>query len=84
MVVDGQTGLLVPPDKPDQLAQAILRVLKDPLLAARMGEAGRKRVEQNFTVERMVKRTESLFLKLLVEKGINIAATGGTPFTQDL
>jgi len=73
MVVDGETGLLVAPKQPEKLAQALLRVLTEPSLSTRMGEAGRRRVEQNFTVERMIKRTESLFTDLMVEKGIRSA-----------
>lgn len=64
IVVDGLTGFLVPPGAPDQLAQAMLRVLRDPELARRFGENGRSIVERKFTVESMVSRTESLLLEL--------------------
>ncbi|GAY14658.1 glycosyltransferase [Mycobacterium sp. shizuoka-1] len=40
VVRDGVSGLLVPPDDPDALAQALIRVLTDPELAAAMGKAG--------------------------------------------
>jgi glycosyltransferase involved in cell wall biosynthesis len=65
LVVDGMTGFLVPPGAPDQLAQAMLRVLRNPELAQRLGEEGRRSVEQKFTVERMISRTESLLLELV-------------------
>jgi len=42
-----------------------LRVLRDPELAKKFGEEGRKRVEQKFTVEHMISRTESLLLELV-------------------
>lgn len=45
VVTDGETGLLVPPDDPDALTDAILRVLADPALAQRLGKAGRARIE---------------------------------------
>ncbi|HUO85873.1 MAG TPA: glycosyltransferase, partial [Thermoanaerobaculia bacterium] len=48
LVVDGETGLLVPPGDPGALAAAIRRLLADPLLAARLGEAGRRRVAHDF------------------------------------
>jgi glycosyltransferase involved in cell wall biosynthesis len=62
IVDDGVTGLLVPPARSHELAQAVLRLLRDPALGQRFGEAGRRKVEQNFTVERMARRCESLFL----------------------
>jgi glycosyltransferase involved in cell wall biosynthesis len=42
-----------------------LRVLRNPELAQRLGEEGRRSVEQKFTVERMISRTESLLLELV-------------------
>lgn len=55
------TGLLIDVHAPDQLAAAAVRILRDPALAARLGEAGRQRVLQNFTIERMVAQTEAIF-----------------------
>ena len=43
-VLDGETGLLVPPDDPAALAEAARRILRDPAEARRLGEAGRQRV----------------------------------------
>ena len=67
LVVDGETGFLVPPDAPDCLAEAILRLLHDPCLARRMGQAGRSRVEQQFSLERMVQETEAAYEFVLDE-----------------
>jgi glycosyltransferase involved in cell wall biosynthesis len=61
LVLDGETGVLVPPRDPDVLAQAILRLLADPAGARRMGQAGRRRVEQDFDVRRMVTGYEELY-----------------------
>ena len=56
-VVDGVTGLLVPPHDDKALADAIVELLKDPDRREQFGEAGRKRVIEEFSVERMVRRT---------------------------
>ena len=61
IVEDGVNGLLVLSGDTDQFAAAMLRILKNPDLARRFGEAGRKTVEEKFTVERMVRRYETLF-----------------------
>ena len=70
VVVDGQTGLLVPPRDPEALAQAIITLLRNPGRARAMGEAGRQRVLEHFTVERMVAETERVYQALLVRKGL--------------
>jgi len=64
VVVHGETGLLVDPDDPEALAEAITRVLLDPELARRLGEAGGKRVREQFTEQMMVDSYISLFHKL--------------------
>lgn len=69
IVIDGLTGFLAPPGAPDRLAQGMLHVLRHPELAHKLGQEGRKRVEELFTVERMVARTESLLLDLVNSKG---------------
>jgi len=70
VVVDGVTGLLIPPGDPDALAQSIAHLLCDPDLRYRMGQAGRERVVNHFSVGRMVEQTTRLYEHLLVEKGI--------------
>ena len=62
IVVDGETGLLVPPDDPEALAAAILRVLRDP---GRLGEAGLARARSEFSVERMSRRTLAVYDRAL-------------------
>ncbi len=53
-VVHERTGLLVPPRDDGALAAAITRLLGDPELRARFGEAGRARVEEQFSAEKLV------------------------------
>jgi sugar transferase (PEP-CTERM/EpsH1 system associated) len=61
VVFDGETGLLVPPGDPVALAQAILRLRRDPEAGERLGEAGRRRIERMFDVRRMVADYEALY-----------------------
>lgn len=53
IVVDGETGFLVPPSSPEALADALQALLADPALARRLGENGRVRYEGQFTVAKM-------------------------------
>lgn len=70
VVIADETGLLVPLKNPPALAQAIRRVVADPTLARRLGEAGRVRVEAEFGVDRMVARFAELYEALAVEKRV--------------
>jgi glycosyltransferase involved in cell wall biosynthesis len=56
VVEDGVTGVLVPARAPEQLAQAILQLAPQQPRASAMGEAGRKRVEAAFSIDRMIGR----------------------------
>jgi len=78
--VDGETGLLVPPDDPGALADAIGRLLDDPALRARLGAAGRERVISRFTWEVTAAGTAACYEALLEGKplpGAPIAASPG-------
>jgi glycosyltransferase involved in cell wall biosynthesis len=48
VVVDGETGRLVPPEDPERLAEALAELIADPTEARRRGAAGRRRVDENF------------------------------------
>ena len=64
LIIEGETGLLVPPRNPDALAQAILGLLENPTRAKAMARAGRKRVEAHFSMAQKVQRTEALYERL--------------------
>jgi len=64
-VLDGETGLLVPPDDPAALAAALRRLLGDPELAMSMGRRGREVARERFAVDRMVERYEQLYREVL-------------------
>lgn len=68
IVVEGETGLLVPPRDPAALAEAMERLLADPALRLQMGRAGRDRVQQYFDIERTIRLNEELYNTLINEK----------------
>ncbi|MBI3321474.1 MAG: lipopolysaccharide heptosyltransferase II [Candidatus Omnitrophica bacterium] len=61
LIEDGRSGLLVPPRDPQALAEAIGRFINDPALRQRCVEAGRQRVEAEWTAARMVERTLAVY-----------------------
>jgi glycosyltransferase involved in cell wall biosynthesis len=67
-ILDEVTGLLVEPGDSEALAEAIARMLHEPVLARRLGMAARKAIEDRYSIERMVRATESLYLDLLARK----------------
>jgi len=66
VVVDGETGILIPPKNPYLLAEKIIYLMKNEDLRRRMGENGRERVARHFTWDRIVKDTSRIY------KDINI------------
>ena len=68
VAVDGETGLVVPPADPHQLAASILKLLEAPELAAEMGAAGRRRVLEHYQIDVMTRRIEELYEELLAGK----------------
>jgi rhamnosyl/mannosyltransferase len=62
---DGIDGLIVPPRDPAALRSAIRALLSDPAKARRMGEAGRDRVREQFTLEEMARQFVGLYRQLL-------------------
>jgi glycosyltransferase involved in cell wall biosynthesis len=70
LVLDGETGLLIPPRDPQALAEAVISLLENPARAGEMGRAGRRRVEQFFTLERMVAGIEEVYDRLLLAKNV--------------
>ena len=65
LVEDGLTGKLVPPDDSNALASAIGDYFADPATARCHGKAGRQRVEQWFSLERMVERYHRMYSQML-------------------
>ncbi len=68
-IADGQTGLLVPPEDPEALAEAIQALLDDHAFYARASAQGQQRVLQRFSVERMVAENDALYQRALRRGG---------------
>jgi glycosyltransferase involved in cell wall biosynthesis len=65
IVVEGQTGLLVPPTQPESLARAILHLLSHPESGREMGRQGRERFHSVYTTERMSKVVLNVYEQVL-------------------
>jgi glycosyltransferase involved in cell wall biosynthesis len=65
LVVDGETGLLVPAGDPPGLAAALQRMVDDPALRARLGAAGRARVEEHFRLDMFLEAHLDLYRRAL-------------------
>lgn len=70
LVLDGQTGSLVPVNSPQILARAIRDIVRDPAMARRMGQAGRERVDRDFPAQAMIDHFASLYEELARQKGL--------------
>lgn len=69
VVVDGETGLLVPAQNASALSQALSVLLADPLLRARQGRAGRRRYDAQFNRRRMAENTLAVYSQVLTSVG---------------
>ena len=81
VVVDGKSGLTVPPGDASALADAICRLLRDTNLRRTMGLEGRRWVEENFSQEHQVRLTQELYINAVekhrgVEKSLAPQANG--------
>ncbi|WP_162276060.1 glycosyltransferase family 4 protein [Roseimaritima ulvae] len=64
-VLDGETGVLVPPDDSRQLARAVLHLLDDDSLRQSMGQAAREHISKHFRLQRAVDEFEQLYESLV-------------------
>ncbi|MBI3248596.1 MAG: glycosyltransferase [Deltaproteobacteria bacterium] len=65
LIVDGETGFLVPPRNPEAFADALHKLLADPDGARRMGKRAQERIIQLFSAEALVAKTERLYDELV-------------------
>jgi glycosyltransferase involved in cell wall biosynthesis len=79
IVADGETGVLFPPDDPDTLAAAMVRLLRDPDARRAMGRKGRERVENLFDRRKRTDLIERLYREVIEEAGGRVSgAAEGT------
>ncbi len=69
LILEGQTGLLVPPRSPQALAEAMRVLLQDAERRRGMGQRGRARIARNFSIETTVQRTAALYQQLMNNAG---------------
>lgn len=68
VISSGETGLLVPEKDPEALAAAIVRLLREPELRARLGQEARKRVEEKLNWPAVARQFEQVYLQVVGEK----------------
>jgi glycosyltransferase involved in cell wall biosynthesis len=68
-IIDGETGFLVDPESPDQVADRLRRFLDDPSLCRSMGKKAREHVTNSFSEDRMVDDVESLLRRVHQSEG---------------
>jgi glycosyltransferase involved in cell wall biosynthesis len=67
-VVDGETGIIIPPRNPQAIATALQRLLENPELRRTMGEKGRQRVREHFSREKLIQNMDRLYTDLITTK----------------
>ena len=67
VVVEGETGLLVPPGSPEELAKSILKLLQEPEHSREMGVKARRRLEDIFNIRQMVAKYEEMYSSINIK-----------------
>lgn len=67
VVLDGESGLLVDEGDEQAMAEAITRLVVDPALAARLGDCGRRRIQEGFTIDHHLRQLSDLLLQVMTE-----------------
>jgi glycosyltransferase involved in cell wall biosynthesis len=61
LIEHGKTGLLVPPGDPDQLADAIIKLIQKRKWASRMGREAQKNIRMHYSIENQIRAFEELY-----------------------
>ena len=70
VVMENQTGLLVDEGDESAMAQAMSLLLLDPDLASRLGDGGRRRIKERFTIEHHLRQVEQLLRQVIDDRGM--------------
>jgi len=73
IVMDKQTGLIVPPRDPISMAKAISHIIDNPYIWKQMGMKGKERVSNVFSVKTMVNEYQKVYEKIMIQKGVKFA-----------
>jgi glycosyltransferase involved in cell wall biosynthesis len=65
LVIEGETGFIIPPGNADMLAEKLVCLRQHPQQAQAMGERGRQRILNDFSVEKMVSKTIEVYQEVL-------------------
>lgn len=65
VVLDGETGTIIPPEDPEALTKAVIYHLENPEISKEMGRKGYDRVKENFTKKQMVEKTFQIYEEVL-------------------
>ena len=69
MIVDGETGYILPEDALDLISEKIVHLVRNPNISMQIGNSARKHAEGNFSIEKYVQRIHALYETLLDEHG---------------
>ena len=67
IVDDGRTGVLIPPNDAGSLADTIIFLLQNPEIAKKLGQAAYEHIHQHYSLEMMIAKTETLYVRLIEE-----------------
>jgi glycosyltransferase involved in cell wall biosynthesis len=70
IIEDGVNGLLIPPEDPERLAEAVIRILDDKAYAARMGQQARGLIAGRYTAAQMAEKVYEIYLEVFKKKRI--------------
>lgn len=79
VVVEGETGFLVPPRDADRFAARVVRLLRDPDLREAMGRAARRRAEEEFALEGVAARYEAVYRESTAARRSDARVSAGRP-----